>query len=228
MTSTPASISLPVFSGCSPPQPNTPMRTWSRFENRCIRCNVRPSSFVNPNYIPIMCTQNPSNEDLDMRRKAEILQYRNNDGKLTKKQKWSRMVKGHGPGGKTSWATQTVNYTDPNIRKLYKSSQFTLLCNSVPVKCALPTDNNVPGNGPPICFEKDVPLTRYIVRRTYPSGGTKWPEIKWSPGDNGFPNGKSGSSSSTIIDIDSTIPSNTPSNAPSPGERPRNATKSTC
>lgn len=218
MTSLPASIRQPVFSACSPPEPNTPTRTWSRFENRCIRCNVDPSSIVNPNYIPIMCTQNPSNEDLDMRRKAEILQYKNNDEKLTKKQKWSRMVKGRGPGGKTVWATQTVNFTDPNIRQLPKRSQFTLLCNSIPVKCALPSENDVPGKGPPICFNKDVPLTRYIVRRTYPSGGTKWPEIKWSPGDDGFPNGKSGRSGSVIIDIDDTTP----------GERPRNATKPTC
>lgn len=44
-------------------------------------------------------------------------------------------------------------------------------------------------------MDRNVPLTRWIPRRTYgTSGGEKWPEWKWQPGMNGFPRGKSGNS----------------------------------
>lgn len=185
-------LNLPPITACSPPIIDTPTRLWSRFENKCVRCNTDVSISNNSGYIPIMCTDNPSNYDLDMRRKAEVLQYNKNNAKLTKKQKWAQMVNGHGPGGKKVWATQTINYTNPNIKNLDEKFKFSLLCVNTPVTCALPSQCDVPGNGPLICMEKNVPLTRYITRRTYKAGGTKWPEKKWKPGDNGFPRWKSG------------------------------------
>jgi hypothetical protein len=176
------------------PNPLNPTRLWSRYDNKCIRCNYSTEPSQIPGFTPIICTDNPSNYDLDMRRKAEVLQYKKNNAQLSKKQKWAQTVKGNGPGKNYVWATQTVSYTDPNIKNLPGRYKFSLLCSGVPVKCANPTQCDVPGGGPPICMDKDVPLTRYIPRRIYRAGGTKWPQRKWQPGDRGFPRWKSGAS----------------------------------
>ena len=183
---------IPSNPACAPFNPDPP-RVWTRFDGRCIRCNERPCD--NNTRTCLECTQHPSNYDLDMRRKAETLQYKKNNAQLSKKQKWAQMVRGNGPGAKTAWATQTVDYTNPNIRNLEGKLKFLLICPRTPVTCAARPQCDVPGQGPQICMDKTVPLTRYIPRRVYKAGGTKWPERKWQPGDDGFPRWKAGTSS---------------------------------
>ena len=74
---------IPTFltnsrNACSRPIPNSPMRVWSRYDNRCIRCNIAPQDMEsNTDYIPNMCTQAPSNEDLDLRRKVSQINLLN-------------------------------------------------------------------------------------------------------------------------------------------------------
>ena len=170
---------LPINPACDLFVPDPP-RVWTRYENRCIRCNV--GEIRNTGYTPLLCTNNPSIADLNMRRKAEILQHKNNNANLSKKQKWAQMVKGNGPGKKYVWATQTVNYTNPNTKNLSLISPTALLCPHSPVMCALPSQCDVPGRGPPICMNKNIPLTRYIIQRTYQSGSSTWPVIKGNKG----------------------------------------------
>lgn len=136
----------------------------------------------------------PSQQDLDMRRKAEILQYKKNNSNMSKKQLWARTIKGHGPYGKRTWATQSADgtYTNPNIDNLAAGGAFTLRCPGRPNNCAPTTNSDVPGKQMLLCMRPDIPLTNYIVNRTYLAGGTKWPQTAWKPGDNGFPVGKAG------------------------------------
>ena len=83
------------YQGATVPPP------WSRATLSCI-------NYQNPNI---------GVNELDMRRKAEILQYNKNQNNLTKKQAWSMLNKGQLTRKKV-WATQGINYTNPNVNKL--------------------------------------------------------------------------------------------------------------
>jgi hypothetical protein len=134
-----------------------PPRLWSRFTLNC--------SYYN----------NYSKEQLDMRRKAEILKYKNNSSKLSKKMAWSQLAKGINSYKKQSWATQNDLFTDPNTRKLEKNNN-SLICRRNPIVCNLSTASNVPGKSAILCYDKSVPLVNYITPRQYKAGGTKWPQ----------------------------------------------------
>jgi hypothetical protein len=153
-----------------------PPRLWSRGTLSC---------FPVSNTI----TQN----DLDMRRKAEILKYKDNSANLTKKQKWSQMVRGNGPLAKKVWANQNILGSNPNIYNLPLGAGNTLVCNTEPIRCSPSTACDVPGPQILLCDDPNVPLVNYIVQRTYLAGGTKFPQTCWKPGDDGFPVGKAGS-----------------------------------
>lgn len=148
-----------------------PPRLWSRFTTNC-------SPYQN-------FTQN----ELDMRRKAEILQYKNNSSRLSKKMRWSQLSKGINTYKKQTWATQSNVFTDPNVRNLSKVND-TLLCPRNPVVCAPNTASNVPGTST-LCFDKNVPLVNYIVPRQYKAGGTKWPQSTTCMVTDGNPSGDS-------------------------------------
>ena len=77
-------------------------RTWARTDNSCSNL----TGFTQ--------------KQLDMRRKAEILEYKQNSMKLTKKQQYAQIAKGGGPQRKKSWATQSHDptYTNSNTRNL--------------------------------------------------------------------------------------------------------------
>jgi len=151
--------------------PNPP-RLWSRGNN--------------------VCLNDVSTDDLNMRRKAETLLYKNNESKFTAKKKFSQLVNGHGRYRKRCWASQTIRVSDPNTSNLHEKNQFTLLCPNTAVMCGLTSSADVPGSIQQLCMDPTIPLTRWIPRRTYRAGGSKWPEWKWEPGMSGFPRGKSG------------------------------------
>ena len=134
--------------------------------------------------------------DLDMRRKAEVLLYNRNQNNPTKKQLWAMLNKGQLTRKKV-WATQGINYTNPNVNNLNfaNNNQNTniLQCGGGPAIIKNPsTYSNVPGTPIELYLDPNVPLTGYYVQRDYPSGGTKWPDAAWQPGDDGFPNWKAG------------------------------------
>jgi hypothetical protein len=109
-----------------------------------------------------------------MRRKAEVLQYKKNDSNMSSRELWARTIKGHGPSGNRTWATQRADgtYTNPNIDNLPDNEAFSLTCPGRPNNCAPTTNSDVPGKQMMLCMRPDVPLTNYTVRRTYRGGGT--------------------------------------------------------
>lgn len=133
--------------------------------------------------------------DLDMRRKAEILQYKTKQNNPTKKQLWSMLNKGSSAYKKT-WATQGVNSTNSNTNKLNLVNN-TLVCNSNTVPSSVIINENyssdVPGKPLGLYLDPNVPLTNYKRQFIYSAGGDKYPETAWKLGDQGFPVGKSGS-----------------------------------
>ena len=136
-------------------------------------------------------------EDLSEKRKAVIFQYKNNSAGFSKKQQFSRLARGLGkPRGKT-YATQGYNVTNPNVQNLPLVGKnvptvvddgtgnfvtqdvfmgTTLVCAGANKISGLTTQNDTPGPTRTITNYPTVPLTNYIVRRTYKGGSEKWPQ----------------------------------------------------
>ena len=95
---------------CEHPPPPDPPNLWSRATLSCVNYDAYTS------------------EQLAMRRKAEILNYKGNKNPLTKKQQWSRIVKGNGPLGKKVWATQNDLGSNPNVFNLQQVGNTLILC----------------------------------------------------------------------------------------------------
>ena len=139
----------------------------------------------------------PSNfttEQLAMRRKAEVLQYKNNanfTGALTKAEKYSLVARRKGPNQRI-YGTQTQTYTNPNSLDHKVTNP-----DSLPVKMAYNNLNQISGSfipkhrekcpiikisthssdvpGPEmrLFMDENVPLTNYIVRRNYSGNHAK-------------------------------------------------------
>ena len=145
-----------------------------------------------------VCLTNYSTYQLDMRRKAEILQYKNNNSNLSSRRLYSRKARGIGVE-KQSWANQAP-MANPSIPPIVTNNNtnnlqqigFTLICPEARTLCFSTTASDVPGRPQLLCYNQNVPLVNYKVRTTYLAGSSKWPQTCWKPGDDGFPVGKAG------------------------------------
>ena len=164
-------------------------REWNRDEG--IECETVPEGKT-----PYEWTQ-----ELNMRRKAEILQYKNNGNALnnqnqfTQKQMYSMAARGM-LSKKKAWGNQTQFYNNPNIDNLPVINN-TLVCEQKVKNWSYASQSGVPGNPNfKLYYDKNVPLTRYpYIQRVFLAGSNKWPQRGWAPGDKGFPNKKAGNSS---------------------------------
>jgi hypothetical protein len=95
-----------------------PPRVWSRVQNNC---TFLTDSSYNSVYIPLT-NQTTSLGLADIQEKIQykgnILQYKNNSSRLTKKQQYSQICKGFGANRTKVFATQTQTYTNPNTTGL--------------------------------------------------------------------------------------------------------------
>lgn len=130
-------------------------------------------------------------DDLSEKRKATIFQYKNNSAGFSKKQNYSRLARGIGRQRGQTFATQSDTYTNSNTKTL-PLNNTVLECTGSSINWALTNQNDTPGPVRRITNNPSVPLTNYIVRRTYLAGNNKWPQFGWRPGMNGFPVGKMG------------------------------------
>lgn len=152
------------------------------------------------------CLYDYTSEQLDMRRKAEILKYKNNHANLSKKQIYSRNAKGIGVE-QQSWGTQPVisgnttisfdnktinSNSNPNIRNLQRIENILICPSKKNIFCIPSSNSNVPGNKR-LCYDKNIPLVNYKEKVTYSKIGTTWPQRSWESGDKGFPIRKIGS-----------------------------------
>ena len=117
-----------------------------------------------------------TNPDVQMRRKAEILQYKQNSGKLTKQQYLSLLAKGNGPYAKRVWATQGDAFTSSNISGLPQSGSI-IACNSPSSIIYKPSSaSNVPGPVINLFLNPNVQPNGYREpNRTKIFNGHKWP-----------------------------------------------------
>jgi len=155
---------------------------WSRASGDCVDLSGATLPTGNP----------MTYDDLSEKRKATIFQYKQNSAGFSKKQSYSRLARGIGRQPGQTFASQSQTHTYPNTRNLVLDNSAVLLCPNVSKNSALTNQNDTPGPVRRITNYPTVPLTNYIVRRTYLTGGTKWPQYAWAPGMKGFPVGKKG------------------------------------
>lgn len=104
-----------------------PPRVWSRVQAQCTYTD--PNSSYDSVYIPIL------NQTLSLAQansleknlyKGNILQYKANSTRLTKKQKYSQISKGFGSNRTKVFATQSQTYSNPNTTGLLRVNYTTL------------------------------------------------------------------------------------------------------
>jgi hypothetical protein len=96
----------------------TPPRAWSRAQNPC---TYTVDGSYNTIYIPLTNTTTSlayADYQEKLLYKGNILQYKNNSSRITKKQKYSLISKGFWCNRKKSYATQSETYTNPNTTSL--------------------------------------------------------------------------------------------------------------
>jgi hypothetical protein len=135
-------------------------------------------------------------KDLDWRRKAEILQYKQKGNSQTQAQRYKRVATNTLVRRSQTFAAQNLNrnpkYTNPNIKNLPVVNNTLVLPNCVP-PITYTYGADVPGPAMALTPVPNVPLTRFNPeRRVYRGGGEKWPQWGWYRGANGFPVGKKG------------------------------------
>lgn len=98
-----------------------PPRAWSRVQSQCTY--TIPGSTYSQSYIPLT-NKTVSQAEADYQEKllykGNILQYKNNSARLTKKQRYTQLAKGLGPNRTKVFATQTDTYTNPNTTGLLR------------------------------------------------------------------------------------------------------------
>ena len=146
---------------CSSTPPNPP-NVWTRVTSDCY-------DYENGNYTSF---------DINMRRKAEILKYKGNQNKLSKKQQYSKIINGHGSSRKKVWANQTDLVTNPNVNNVGTRNGNTIVLSDCSNNIPTPSSHSdVPGDIL-LYYDKSVPLIGYQQqRRTFLAGGSKWPRV---------------------------------------------------
>lgn len=133
---------------CNFPFSNPYTNKWARFKPVCY-----------PEFTP---------QQLDERRKAEILQYKPNSAALSKKMAYARASRGE-LLKKKGFAVQTDTYTNSNVFGLEKVNNV-LICPAPVVNCGLTSSCNVPGRVTTLCLDPAVPLYNYIRPYVYKGG----------------------------------------------------------
>jgi len=138
-----------------------------------VKIFLAPPVFATENVLPGDFITNPA---VQMRRKAEILQYKENSSKLTKQQYLSLLARGKGPYSKRVWATQGDAFTSPNTSGLSQDGSI-LACNSPKTYIQKPSSaSNVPGPVINLFLDPNVQPNGYTqpIRKRV-NIGFKWP-----------------------------------------------------
>jgi hypothetical protein len=126
-----------------------PPRVWSRVQSQCTY--IVPDSSYNLAYLPVTgqtVSQAQADYEMQLFRKGNILQYKGNSSRLTKKQKYTQLAKCLGPNRTKVFATQSQTYTNPNttglLRVNYDSYPYPNQIVGAPNNISGPFQYNVP------------------------------------------------------------------------------------
>jgi hypothetical protein len=147
-----------------------PPRVWSRVQNSCTY--IISDNSYNSAYIPITgqtVNQAQANYEMQQFYKGNILQYKGNSSRLTKRQKYSQLAKGLGSNRTKVFATQSETYTNPNtsglLRVNYQVYSYPNEIVGAPNNISGPFLYNVPN--PNDCSDNSVIVGGNLVCGTY-------------------------------------------------------------
>jgi len=159
-----------------------PTRVWSRVQSRC-PTDSESSALV---YVPLTNNTVPqaeANYQEKVLYKGNILQYKNNSSRITKKQKYSQISKGLWCNRQKSYATQSQTYTNPNTTSLKRvnyieipfPNQIVGSPNNIsgPYQYQVPNPFNCSANnvlqdgGNLVCNAYVDPCTNKIIQKVY-------------------------------------------------------------
>ena len=89
-------------------------------------------------------------QQTQMQKKGDVLQYNNNNFKLTKTQKYAQLVKGINSYRRKSFATQSETYTNPDFNNP--------ICGPK-ISCFTTDKSDVPGTITTLCYDSSLPNT---------------------------------------------------------------------
>ena len=155
-----------------------PTREWYRVQNACTFVNNN-SSTSNYTYIPQLKKYVPNADvfnELNMLRKGNILQYKNNSSNITKQQRYSQICKGAWTNRTTTWATQSDKYTNPNttmLKRVNVQNNITLdgTITNEKVTCPIDILRNpditvvIPDGGTLVCNVMENPCTGETIKQ---------------------------------------------------------------
>jgi len=182
-----------------------PPRAWSRVQNQC---TYTVDSSYNSIYVPLINKTLPPQNAIFLDKqlyKGNILQYKGNSSRITKKQKYSQISKGLWCNRTKVFATQTQTYTNPNTTSLQRVNYVTIpypneipgAPNNIsgPYQYNVPNPNNCPTNsiqegGNLVCNAYINPCTGEVIQRVsqeqcYPTYCSDVPgeimDLCWNP-----------------------------------------------
>ena len=134
-----------------------PTREWSRVQNSCTYFTGSPPETVK---VPLIGTTIPFSAlayQVALINKGNVLQYKKNSSNLSKQQIYTQIAKGMWTNRNTTWATQSLTYTNPNIQHLKRVGGVVIgdvnnICPSPPLENnnILPPISYTPNNDNPL------------------------------------------------------------------------------
>ena len=107
-----------------------PTKEWYRYENSCVYDTVTPNGLVL--YVPLLkeyISTDALAYELAVLKKGNIHQYKKNSANITKSQRYAQIAKGAWTNRNTTWGTQGVSYTNPNINSLKRVNYSDIVVN---------------------------------------------------------------------------------------------------
>lgn len=120
-----------------------PTREWSRVQNSCTYFTGVPPATIT---IPLLGVTVPfaaGSYYADLLRKGNVLQYKNNSSNLTKTQRYSQIAKGKWTNRNTTWASQTLEYSNPNIKSLKRVGNINITTDGVQTNLPIICPENI-------------------------------------------------------------------------------------
>ena len=118
------------------------------------------------------------NDAYQMRKKAEILQYKNNSNNISSARLYSQKVRGN-KNVRRSFANQTSTTTNPNIQNLEQQGNILIFPCDNTIKHVPVTASDVPPSKDvkTLYLDKSIPAPPLTVQRTYPTAPLDWRKL---------------------------------------------------
>jgi hypothetical protein len=155
-----------------------PTKEWYRFENSCVYDTITTNGKVV--YVPLLKQYISSDAlayEVSVLKKGNILQYKKNSANITKSQRYAQIAKGAWTNRTTTWGTQSVSYTNPNINSLKRVNYLNIPVNPSNEVTSSSTTYNVTSADGVLCAPSTAASQNSFVPTNNSSGDSNQPTM---------------------------------------------------